>query len=196
MAGLDKNLTHLSPHLAPGEAILASVLGTYETVMMGGEVTRSGLFAATDRRVVFFAKKLGGYDLESFPYKNITSIETSRNVMGHVISIFASGNAARMKWIQKGDVAGFVSAVRERMGASTPAASVADELGKLASLRDGGLISDTEWERATALYLGKPPSARDEAIVQLRSLHSLFRDGVLSESEFNMKKWDVLARQN
>ena len=33
----------------------------------------------------------------------------------------------------------------------------------------------------------------DDPIAQLRELHSLFQSDVLSESEFNMKKWDVLS---
>ncbi|GJM36990.1 MAG: hypothetical protein DHS20C19_03570 [Acidimicrobiales bacterium] len=194
MAGLEKNLHHLSEHLVDGEAVTAAVLGNYETTVMGQDSSRNGIFAATDRRIVLFAKKLGGYDLESFPYKSITSIETSKGMTGHVIALSASGKSVKMKYINKGDVAGFVNSVRQRVGVEQPAAGVADELGKPASLRDSGMISDDEWERATALYLGKPLSARDESVAQLRKLHSLHREGVLSESEFNSKKWEVLAR--
>jgi Bacterial PH domain len=50
---------------------------------------------ATDDRVVFFAKKMGGYDLEVFPYKNITSIETGKGMGGHHVKFFASGNEVR-----------------------------------------------------------------------------------------------------
>jgi hypothetical protein len=72
--------------------------------------------------------------------------------------------------------------------------SVADELGKLSELRTRGAISDADWSRARDLYLGKRPDGRDQAIRQLQQLHELHRAGVLSESEFNMKKWDILAR--
>ena len=196
MAGLEKNLELLREHLDADEEVQAAVLGVYETKIMGNDSTRSGILAATSHRVVFFAKKMGGYDFESFPYNAISSLDASKGMMGHSLALYTSGNAAKMKWINKGDVPGFVSIVRERMGKDASHAGVADELSKLAALRDGGLLSLSEWERATALYLGKPPTARDAAIAQLRSLHALHRDGVLSESEFNMKKWDVLARDN
>lgn len=70
---------------------------------------------------------------------------------------------------------------------------VADELSRLAALRDSGVITLQDWEQAKALFLGKPASRRDEAIALLQRLHELRRAGVLSESEYNMKKWDVLA---
>ena len=35
---------------------------------MGTDSVRKGSFIATDRRILFYAKKMGGYDLESFPY--------------------------------------------------------------------------------------------------------------------------------
>ena len=72
--------------------------------------------------------------------------------------------------------------------------SVADELVKLSSLRDAGVLTEQDWERAKVLYLGKHADARSAAIEHLRKLHDLYRAGVLSESEFNMKKWDVLSR--
>lgn len=52
---------------------------------------------ATDQRVVFYAKKLGGYDLESFSYGNISSFEQSKTMMGYQVSFFASGNKVRLK---------------------------------------------------------------------------------------------------
>ncbi len=73
--------------------------------------------------------------------------------------------------------------------------TLADELGRLADLRAQGAISESDWERAKDLFLGKRPDAREQAIEQLRQLYALHRSGVLSESEFNMKKWDILSRQ-
>ena len=50
---------------------------------------------ATNKRLIFFAKKLTGFDLEVFPYKNISSFEMGKNLMGHHVSFFASGNKAQ-----------------------------------------------------------------------------------------------------
>jgi hypothetical protein len=61
-------------------------------------------------------------------------------------------------------------------------------------IRDEGVIDTADWERAKDLFLGKPEDERDRAARGLRQLHELQKSGVLSTSEFNMKKWDVLAR--
>ena len=72
--------------------------------------------------------------------------------------------------------------------------SPADELGKLAELRAAGALSDDDWARAKDLFLGQRPDAQANAVEHLKQLHALWRSGVLSESEFNIKKWEVLSR--
>jgi hypothetical protein len=72
--------------------------------------------------------------------------------------------------------------------------SIAEELAKLAELRDQGVIDSDDWDRAKDLYLGKTEDERDRAARELRQIHDLCRSGVLSESEFNMKKWEILSR--
>ena len=49
--------------------------------------------------------------------------------------------------------------------------------------------------KAKQLLLGKPPDQQQEAARLLRSLYELHRQGVLSQSEFNLKKWDILSRK-
>src|SRR3954452_34986 len=43
MSKLDKLVDLARPHLEPGEAIGAAVLGTYETKIMGGDTVRAGI---------------------------------------------------------------------------------------------------------------------------------------------------------
>lgn len=83
-----------------------------------------------------------------------------------------------------------------RDGNTGSTGSVADELAKLADLRTQGVIDAGDWERAKDLYLGKTEDARQRAARELRQVHELHQSGVLSASEFNMKKWDILARSN
>lgn len=86
-------------------------------------------------------------------------------------------------------------ALTYNINAARSPVSTADELGRLSQLRAEGAISDVDWERAKDLYLGKRPDARQAMIEQLRGLHDLHSRGALSESEFNMKKWDVLSQK-
>src|SRR5215207_7322140 len=122
MASYKKLLDLAQQHLDPDEQILASVVGAYETNVLGSNTVRNGMFAATDRRVIFYSKRLTGYDFESFPYDNISSFEQGKGIMGHRVKFFASGNEAAVKWINQGDVDALVREVRSRMRGGTPAA--------------------------------------------------------------------------
>src|SRR4051794_8137567 len=101
MAKLEKLLDQAKEHMDEGEEVLAAIKGTYETKKMGNDWTRAGILAATDHRAVFYAKKMGGYDMEVFPYKGISSIETGKGMTGHHVKFIASGNEVRLKWIDK-----------------------------------------------------------------------------------------------
>jgi len=137
---------------------MAHVEGTYETKIMGSESVRKGILVATDRRMVFFAKKVGGYDLESFPYGNISSLEQGKNMMGGTLKFFASGNTVAMKWIdvRKNNLGEFMTLVQSRINeaksptvaAPTPASAepdIAGQIKKLADLRDSGILSEEEF---------------------------------------------------
>lgn len=81
MGKLEKLLAKAQSHLDHDEEICTSVLGAYETKMSGHDTVRKGSLIAADHRVVFYAKKLGGYELESFPYDNISSIEMGKQLI-------------------------------------------------------------------------------------------------------------------
>ena len=164
MAKLDKLVQKAQEHLEGQETVLSSILGQYETNLAGNDTVRSGVLIATDRRLVFYAKKLTGYDFESFPYDNLSSIEMGKNMMGHHVTFFASGNKVHVKWIdRKQDVPGFISTVRLRMkgGGGTPATAppaaesdVSDQIRKLSALRDEGILTDEEFQAKKAQLLG------------------------------------------
>ena len=72
--------------------------------------------------------------------------------------------------------------------------SISKEIEQLKRRTEEGLITSDEYERAKEIFLGKPVNARDEFVTVLRNLHSLYKSGVLSESEFNSKKWEILSK--
>ncbi len=168
MAKIDKLIAQAANHLESGEEIRASVLGAYETKIMGSDSVRQGTFIATDRRLVFFAKKLGGYDFESFPYENISSFEEGKSMLGHTMSLFASGNKVSMKYIKSGeDFRTFVGVVRNSMGkrqALLPTApdsvgsktpDVMSQLKQLGELRDAGVLTEEEFQAKKTDLLGR-----------------------------------------
>lgn len=161
---IEKLLKRAQEHLDPNEQVLAAVDGTYETKRLGNDTVRSGVMMATPKRVIFYAKKLGGYDLESFEYSKISSFEQSKGMMGGKVSFFASGNEVSMKWISDKDaMQSFVAAVKENLhGAPSSAASTS--------------------------------SADSDVMEQIRKLGELHKSGILSDDEFEAKKAELLSR--
>lgn len=161
MAKIEKLVSLAKDHLESGEQVIHAVLGQYETKILNTETTRKGVLIATDRRVIFFAKKLTGYDLEVFPYSNISSIEASKGLMGHSISLFSSGNKVKIKWIQeenKGDMQKFINYVKENIGKKSGGQTnndVIDQIKKLAELKESGIISEEEFKNKKEDLLSK-----------------------------------------
>lgn len=164
MGKIDKLLKQAQEHLKPNEEVKTYVMGAYETEIMGQDSVRNGIFIATNERIVFFAKKLTGYDLESFPLENISSMEVSKGMMGHKISFFASGNKVKMKWINKGEIQKFIDYIRENIGKKEAAATNKvqtnnsndeyDQIKKLAELKEEGLITEEEFNEKKRQILG------------------------------------------
>jgi hypothetical protein len=148
--------------LEPGEQILAAVAGQYEKPKPGGqkEHIRTCLLLATDRRVLFYAKKVTGHDVESFPYSLVSSIVEGKNLMGHNVQVIAPGHQVEVKWIKNAaELANVVKTARERMGQpAVPAKSETDpveQLRKLGELRDAGIVTPEEFERKKEELLGR-----------------------------------------
>ena len=158
MAKLDKLLKKSEEHFDEGEHALQTVLGAYDTKIAGQDSIRNGIFIATNQRLLFYAKKLTGYDFESFPYLNISSIEMGKNLMGHHIKFFASGNSVEMKWISQGNVRAFVDTVKMQMATvksnstSSPEqpTNLIDQLERLGELHTAGMLTDEEFSAKKA----------------------------------------------
>ena len=114
MAKADKLLEQAKEHFGAGESALAVISGAYETKIGKHDTVRNGVLIATNQRLLFYAKKLTGFDLEALPYERISSLEMGKKLGGRWIKFFASGNTVSMKWIQD-DLTAFVNTVQSQM---------------------------------------------------------------------------------
>lgn len=132
---------------------------------MSNDTVRSGVLIATQRRVTFDAKRLGGHEIESFACKNISSFESGKNIMGGSVTFYALNNRVRVRWINPPHAAqGFVKTVRDRMHEIQPA------------------------ETSTSA------NASEDVFAKIQQLGSLRDSGVLTEEEFATKKTELLAQ--
>ncbi|HET9692322.1 MAG TPA: PH domain-containing protein [Acidimicrobiales bacterium] len=149
-----------APALMPGEEVLDATTGVAHVTRMGQKTTRRGSILLTDRRVLVFTKKLGGYDVQDFVYGLITGVDHKKGFTAGHITIRASGDTADIQQVDKNDVERIAQAIRDQValtgrgGPVAPAAaSLGDELAKLAVLRDQGVISPAEFDSAKARLL-------------------------------------------
>ena len=79
-------------------------------------------------------------------------------------------------------------------GASHAPAGIADGLARLAALHREGVLTPEELARLKR-QITERSSGVEDVIRLLRGLKTLEREGVLTEGEFNIKKWDILSRR-
>lgn len=139
------------------ESVIFSLSGVYETKSLGADTVKNGVLIATENRIVFYAKRLTGYDSESFKYSNISSIDTGKKMLGSSITFYASGNKVSMKWIQEPDYQQFVEYVEDKIGKKEVVPQANDnleELKKLKELLDMEAITEEEYEAKKKELLG------------------------------------------
>ena len=178
LAKIDELTGAAKEHLDTGEEIVAVVEGVISTVVqsevslftvggLGGSPiekdmnSRNGIFIATSKRIVLYSQKKSGYELEVFPYPDISSIEMDKKWDGYHLSFSGSGKM-RMTGIETGDVQKFVEYVRSRMGQmeeeTTPSEltmDIPDQIRKLAELKDQGILTEEEFESKKKELLAK-----------------------------------------
>lgn len=152
MAKKDKNIQAvIDTVLNENEEILSSIFGAYETVSLRKETIKSGVLVATNERVIFYGKRITGYDLENFQYDKISSFELSKKIMGNVVTFYASGNKVKLKWINDKEVDNFIQIVNEKIK-QTPSIEKEmpiDNLQQLKTLKellDMGAITQEEFD--------------------------------------------------
>ncbi|HWL65486.1 MAG TPA: SHOCT domain-containing protein, partial [Actinomycetota bacterium] len=72
---------------------------------------------------------------------------------------------------------------------------VGSEEAALHMLKDEGVLSENELLDAKNALWGEPPVQFRKMTRMLSELHHLYKEGILTESEFNSKKWEVLSRK-
>jgi hypothetical protein len=102
---------------------------------------------------------------EDFPIEKVSSVSWSAGMLLGTITVFASGNKAEIKSVNKDDGKEIVDKLRHRLTAPAVAAPQGsegsatpdpmDQLKKLGGLRDAGVLTEQEFEAKKAELLGR-----------------------------------------
>jgi Bacterial PH domain/Short C-terminal domain len=155
--GGGREIKRLTEYLWEGEQVERMTTGAY------GKGT--GLVVLTDRRLLFLQHGIMSQTTEDFPLDKVSSIQWSSGMMLGMITVFASGNKAEIKNVNKGDGKEIVDLIRHRLSDKTPPANPAttggggqdvyEQLRKLGELHTGGVLTDEEFEKKKADLLGR-----------------------------------------
>ena len=158
------DLKKLSSILLPTEDVLALVLGKYQK--------KIGILAATNTRVVFvhadfnpfFKDYTSNLVIKGIPYEKVASIQEKMGLLGGEIMISSnSGDSILVKHIYRNKFRDFVdklyslmkSSKQKHKGQEETRMSVSEQLIKLATLKEKGLLTEEEFVQAKKKILDK-----------------------------------------
>jgi Bacterial PH domain/Short C-terminal domain len=152
--GGKREIKKLHEHLYEGERVTYLAQGAYDG--------NQGVVALTDQRLLFVFHGLMSQAVEDFPLDRLSSVQTKAGLATGDLTVHASGNSAVIKSIIKPDLKYLGDALRQHIGTGKPTPApapitpidVADQLAKLAALRDQGVLTEEEFAAQKAKLLG------------------------------------------
>lgn len=137
----------------------------FEHIIQGMYKDKQGVLVATNLRLIFIdVGFLYGSSVEDFGYDKITSLQYETGLLFGKITILASGNKAVIDKLQKIPAKQFSDLVRANIGKPKETAAttvihqapidVADQLQKLAALKEQGILTEDEFAAQKKKLLG------------------------------------------
>lgn len=154
-----RELKKLPDVLAEGEVI--------ETMAQGAYDRKNGLVVLTDRRVVFLEEGMMRHRLEDFPYAKISSVQSEKGMMYGKVTIFASGNSAKIENVHPKEraveIGDFIRNRLDSVGAAptpppaatTPQLTPQERIVRITTMRDEGLLTEDEYQAKRAEILAE-----------------------------------------
>ena len=142
-----KEINELPQILADEEKVTNIIQGTYNS--------GQGILVSTSRRLVFIDKGLiYGLKVEDFPLDKISSIQYETGLLLAKVKIHTSGNVAIIDNVEKTSARQFAEFVRNYVSQpkeqtvviqNNSEPSILDQIEKLATLKENGILSEEEF---------------------------------------------------
>lgn len=144
--GTKKEVNALPDILVPGEEVKGLTSGVVKNA--------TWLIVCTTKRILFLDKGLlYGLKQVEIPLDKVNSIEQKKGIFMGEITIWNGANQTKVEMVNKKSLGQFVNGVNEQIEKSKnrsnqPVASldVADQLKKLAGLKDDGTLTEEEFQ--------------------------------------------------
>ncbi len=161
----DERLEGIERILGADEEIITTVGGTGQGKLAGIRLAK-GILVLTPKRVLFyytFGKKNENYGVEDYSLDEISSINFNMHEFAGSVKIHSNNNVINVINIPPSeDIEGFVKATnqqieiykRENTQISNNNLDVADQISKLAALRDKGILTEEEFTMQKRKLLG------------------------------------------
>lgn len=149
-----KEIRHLANVLDPGEQVHAIGVGSFDNKM--------GIAALTDQRLLFLEKSiLGTESLVDFSLDSIGALSLGKKMTGGTLMITHSGTSAQISSMGHGQGDAIVQQFRRLKNqpaqpAPRPAPAAPDpieQIGRLAALRDQGVLTEEDFQAKKAQLL-------------------------------------------
>jgi hypothetical protein len=142
-------------NLEAGEQVIKIAAG------VRGNLSERVLMVLTDHKVLFLHEGVVRSSQESIPLDLITAVAIKKGVLWSDIKTTGAHSSEVITQVNKVDAQALAHAlksllairVRSMRGARQPTPSLADELGRLAALRDRGVLTDDEFSAQKAKLL-------------------------------------------
>lgn len=143
--------------LDPGENVLRMAVGHVHSG------PNSGILALTNRRILFIHAGVMFSQHVSVPLDTVTGVVVSKGAMYSTIKTTGAQSNVVVNSVNKNDAEDFASELRSQLSERTRSSTqvpnqagtdVADQLERLAALRDRGVLTDLEFEAQKAKILG------------------------------------------
>jgi hypothetical protein len=147
--------------LTDDEVVLDVTTGLCKVMRMNRVTTRNGALLVTTKRVIFFTKKLGGYEMNDIVYHLLTSLDYKKGILLGEISFSASGDSYKIKSVPKSDVERVAQCIRGQMDSSKTQQqqnivnNISDQLVQLSALHDKGIVNDAEYSAKKSELLSR-----------------------------------------
>lgn len=152
----EKALDRITAMLQPGEEVVAHTSGSLADPGHSAGTTR-GTIAVTNQRILYSGTTgIGGSKTLAYPWGQVTAVLAEKNLLTSHLSVAAAGADSRFI-VKYQEAQSLAKAAQEQLHAAqqttTSAPSAADELAKMASLHEQGILSADEFAAAKARIL-------------------------------------------